>query len=378
MSLLLPGTEAAIVTDQPRLHALVIGVADYPHLLGGDPQKPAQDALNLGQITTPRHTALAIAKWLMSDYKNPTKPLGSLELVLSPSEKVANGAGAPVQVEAATFDNIERAFNAWVKRCSAHPDNVAFFYFCGHGLHKDEQFLLPEDFGNPVVANKWRNCINFDATRVGMRSCRAQTQLFFVDACRETPFGMLDQVNVQGQVLASAKVGDNVKCSAAYYATTPGKQAFGPDDDITYFGRAVKKCLDGLASVSSMNKWVVTTYSLAKSLGEVMEHYADVYGEPLDCNPDVSGQGIVNVPGVASVIASIGCTSQQANNAAEIELRKNGVSHKAAVHDAKPLIKEVEPGDWEVLVTFPGGGYPALPPIKCVLMPAVFEGVDAP
>jgi hypothetical protein len=127
-----------------------------------------------------------------------------------------------------------------------------------------------------------------------------------------------------------------------------------------------------------MNKWVVTTYSMAKSLGEVMEHYADKYGEPLDCNPDVSGKGIVNVPGVACVIASIGCSSKAANNAAEIELRKNGVSHKVALHEAKPLVKEVEPGDWEVLVTFPGGGYPAQPPIKCVLMPAVFEGVDVP
>jgi hypothetical protein len=377
MSLIFPEVEAGIVKDQPRLHALVIGVADYPHLLDGSGAL-ARDPLNLGQITTSRHTALRVAEWLMTNYKNPAKPLGSVELLLSPSEEVRNSVGAPVRVEPGTQSNIEQAFKRWRERCSANAENTAFFYFCGHGLQKDEQFLLPQDFGDPNEGSLWRNCINFDATRVGMRSCKAQTQVFFVDACRETPFGVLDKLNVQGQILCDAQFGDKVKCSAAYYATTQGKQAFGPGDGITYFCRAVLKCLDGLASVSSMNKWVVTTYSLAKSLGEVMEHYAEKYNEPLDCNPDVSGQGIVNVPGVGSVIASIQCSSNEANNAAEIELRKNGVSHKVALSEAKPLIREVEPGDWEVEVTFPGGGYPAQPPIRCVLMPAVFEGVDVP
>jgi len=377
MSLLFPDSEAAVVKDQPRLHAFVVGVADYPHLNGGSGPL-ALDPLSLGQVTTSRHTAIAIANWLLGEYKFPAKPLGSVELVLSPSEQLPSRAGVPVDVESATFQNIEDAFNRWVKRCSSHPDNIAFFYFCGHGLHKDEQFLLPEDFGNPQFQNRWRNCINFDATRLGMRACKAQTQLFFVDACRETPFGMLDQLKVEGKALASAAIGDSVKCSAAYYATTEGKQAFGPKDGVTYFGRAVKNCLNGLASVHSMGKWVVTTYSLAKSLGEVMEHYAVKYGEPLDCNPDVSGKGVLNEPGTAAVIASIGCSSKAATDAAEIELRRNGVSHKVAVNEAKPLIKEVEPGDWEVLVTFPGGGFPAQPPVRCLLMPAVFEGVNVP
>jgi hypothetical protein len=378
MSLLFPDSESAIVADQPRLHAFVVGVAHYPHLNGGIPGQLALNPLGLGQVTTPRHTALAIANWLLHDYKHADKPLGSMELVLSPSEQVPNSAGVQVGVESATFVNIESAFNRWVARCSTNKDNIAFLYFCGHGLQKVDQFMLPEDFGNPAIANAWRNCINFDAMRSGMRSCKAQTQLFFVDACREAPFGMLDQVNVNGQALISATLGDSVKCSAAYYATTQGKQAFGPANDVTYFGRAIMHCLNGLASTNAKGKWIVTTYSLSKSIGEVMQHYADRYGEPLDCNPDVSGLGVINEPGMAKVIASIGCSSDAANDVAEIELRRSGVSHKAAVNDVKPLIKEVEPGDWEVLVTFPAGQYPVQAPVQCVLMPAVFEGVNVP
>jgi hypothetical protein len=376
MTLLFPNTPAEVV-DQPRLHAIVIGVADYPHLNGGA-GPPAADPLNLGQVTTPRYTALEIVRWLMEDYHNAGKPLGSVELVLSPSEPVKNSAGVPTPVETATFDHIDQAFKRWVKRCSANQDNIAFFYFCGHGLAKDEQFILPENFKDPAELDTWRNCINFDTTRVGMRSCKAQTQVFFVDACRETPFGMLTEVDVEGRKLISSAVGDFVKCSATYYATTEGKQAFGPEKEVTYFGRAVVHCFKGVAASNSGGKWVVDTYSLAKSLGEVMRHYAEIYSEPLDCNPNVVGLGKIHEPPRGMVIARIKCSTAEATAAAAFEMRRLGVSHKAGVKDKKPLIKEVEPGDWEILVTFPEGQFQAPPPMNLTLSPALFEGVEFP
>ena len=374
MTLLIPKAEAEVVTDKPRLHAFVIGVSDYPHLLNGS-KALANDPLNLGQVTTPHHTALRITKWLSEEYTCANKPLGSIEFVFSPSPQVAAG---PDVVERATFANIDAAFKRWVKRCSAHKDNTAFFYFCGHGLAKDEQFLLAEDFKDPAELDEWRNCINFDAMRVGMKSSKAQTQVFFVDACRETPFGMLSDVEVSGQKLITSKIGDNVKCSAAYYATTEGKQAYGPADEPTYFGRAVISCLNGLASGNSDGKWVVDSYSLSKSLGQVMHHYAEKYGQPLDFNPNVSGLGVFNEPGKARVIARIKCNSEEANAVAEIELRRNGVCHKLGVGDAKPLVEEVEPGDWEIIVKFPGGQFASPAPLSRTLLPALFEGVDVP
>jgi hypothetical protein len=376
MTLLFPD-DAAKIVDKPRLHAIVIGVADYPHLNGGA-GPAAADPLNLGQVTTPRHTALEIVRWLMEGYRNAETPLGSVELVLSPSEPVKNSAGLPVNVETATFQHIDEAFTRWVGRCSANKANIAFFYFCGHGLAKDEQFILPEDFKNPAILDTWRNCINFDATRVGMRSCKAQTQVFFVDACRETPFGMLTDVDVEGRKLISSAVGDSVKCSATYYATTEGKQAFGPEKEVTYFGRAVVHCFKGLAASNSAGKWAVDTYSLAKSLGEVMRHYAEIYSEPLDCNPNVVGLGKIHEPPHGMVIARIKCSTAEATAAAEIEMRRLGVSHKVGVNDKKPLIKEVEPGDWQIIVTFPAGEFQAPPPMNHQLSPALFEGVEFP
>jgi hypothetical protein len=376
MTLLYPATNNDIVSGQPRLHALVIGVADYPHLSGGK-GPPAADSLNLGQVTTPQPTVLAIADWLQKTYHNSNKPLGSLELVLSPSVQPLPNSQPPPGIEPATLANIRAAFKRWLQRCSSGPDNVAFFYFCGHGLAREEQFLLAEDFRNPADPDDWSNCINFDALRVGMYSCKAQTQVFFIDACRETPFGMLMEEPV-GARFVSSKIGDSVKCSATYNATADGAQAYGPKDAVTYFGQALMECLNGLAASRSNGAWHVTTSSLAKSLIEVMDYYADAYRMKLVCNPNVTGNAVVHEPDSASVLACIQCTSPAATTAADIRMSRNGTVHLATTADLKPLVRKVEPGEWEFAVSFPGGGFQTGPPMKDLLMPGVYHGVPRP
>jgi hypothetical protein len=225
----------------------------------------------------------------------------------------------------------------------------------------------------------WKNNIDFDAMRVGMRSCKAQTQLFFVDACRETPFGILDQVGVSGQSLIKCRFSDQVKCSAAYYGTTEGKKAFGPEDGVTYFGQAVIKCLDGAGCGNSNGQWVVDTYSLSKTLGEMMEHLSKKHGLPLTCNPNVSGKDAIHEPKEPCVIASIGCRNQpDADPVAEILMQRGAEVRRSKVGKERPMIEEVVPGDWEISVAFPGGEFPG--PFKKVytLLPPVFEGVPAP
>jgi hypothetical protein len=78
------------------------------------------------------------------------------------------------------------------------------------------------------------------------------------------------------------------------------------------------------------------------------------------------------------VIARIKCSTDEATAAADIQMVRNGVKHRAGVHDPKPLIKEVEPGDWQIIVTFPAGEFEAPPPMNLPLSPALFEGVEFP
>ncbi len=377
MSLVWPASEAQVQLGQPQLHAFIVGVGSYTHL-GGGPGPLAADPLGLSQLTTPLHTAPAIANWLLTSYKNADCPLGSVEMLLSPSGQQTLPGGTTIEPEAATMVNLKQAFARWVTRCGTQADNVAFFYFCGHGLSKGAQFLLPEDFANPQVPNRWENCVDFDGMRVGMRSIAAQKQLFFVDACRETPFGLLTQLNVRGDALIDAGVFDSVKCSAAYYATAEGKQAFGKSDDVSYFGKAVLSCLNGVASLMKKDKWVVDSFQLGSALGQVMEQYAKRYRLPLTCNPNVTGMALIHEVAGPKVLVSVECTSAEANAVAEVFMVKGTTTLESAIGEPKPLLDEVEPGDWSVGVRFPGGQFDAAPARTYTLMPPLFEGVSEP
>ena len=87
----------------------------------------------------------------------------------------------------ATFANISTAFDSWLARCDRNPDNIGIFYFCGHGLEREDAYLLASDHGDSH-ARPWRNTIHFNATEQGVRAAaRANTFCWLIDACRNNP-----------------------------------------------------------------------------------------------------------------------------------------------------------------------------------------------
>ncbi|PZS34215.1 MAG: hypothetical protein DLM61_03950, partial [Pseudonocardiales bacterium] len=67
------------------LHALIIGVGDYPYLPGGA-GTTTQAHLGLEQVSTPVPSALAVCEWASTEYANEAAPLGSIELLISARE----------------------------------------------------------------------------------------------------------------------------------------------------------------------------------------------------------------------------------------------------------------------------------------------------
>lgn len=377
MSLVWPANEASLGLGEPRLHAFIIAVGDYPHLLGGTGAL-ASDPFGLKQVTTPRFTGPKIAEWLMGKFVNSGRPLGSIEMLSSPGGTIDTPTG-PASTEPATMKNIETSFKAWLERCNSHPQNAAFFYFCGHGIWKNAQYLLPEDFGNPAVADAWDNCVDFDGFRNGMRKCSARTQLFFVDACRDTPFGVLAQMNPRGKPLISATYTDPpVPCSATYYAATDGLEAHGPNDGPTYFSQALLCCFNGVGAISKSGKWIVDTYSLASGLGQAMTQYARQTKLPLACHPAPQGMALIHEVSTPRVIVAVECTSSAASDVADIKIANGATVLHSAPGQPKPIVADVDAGDWTVTVSFPGGQFSTPAPERYKFMPPVFEGVAVP
>ncbi len=173
-----------------QTHAIIIGVGHYPHLEGGP--TPRRNTLDLKQLTSPPHSALAIAKWLKATYDNPEAPLATVEILVSKGAKkirIPNERGERVTVEQASMANARAAILRWVDRANARRDNVTVFYFCGHGVAAGLfSGLLLEDFGADHGGMRLlENVIDLEGLHLGMDLCRARRQVYFIDACRNTP-----------------------------------------------------------------------------------------------------------------------------------------------------------------------------------------------
>jgi hypothetical protein len=92
----------------PATHAIIIGVGRYPHLGNGDgPLTPNHDGM--GQLTSPPHSARAVARWLIRSLHDPAKPLADVALLVSedkPKPFLNTRTGVSVPVPTATIDEI--------------------------------------------------------------------------------------------------------------------------------------------------------------------------------------------------------------------------------------------------------------------------------
>jgi hypothetical protein len=148
---------ANLPPSQPQTHALIIDVGEYLHLPGGPKHavSPAVPDFGLNQLTSTVVSVAYFADWLQTKLRNPTAPLGSINLLLSPKEYTPNDsaaerlgqpAGTIVPVDLATSDLIRAAFGNWFLKLNNHSDNIGLFLFADHGLEAAHRYLVPADF----------------------------------------------------------------------------------------------------------------------------------------------------------------------------------------------------------------------------------------
>jgi Caspase domain len=174
-------------------HVFIIGVGEYPCLLGGDPKRLLENPMSLKQLSSPPESARALANWFLErqgslpatvGFHNSDAPLATVEMLLSPSQTYTR-AGGDVLVDPATRANIADGFARWKARASAHAGNTAVFYFCGHGVSGANDCLLPSDFGAINRDNPWADAIDITETARAMRRLVSGPLYFLIDACRQ-------------------------------------------------------------------------------------------------------------------------------------------------------------------------------------------------
>lgn len=258
--------------EGPQVHAFIVGIGNYPYLKGGtnEVHQTVAGLEQLGQLSSPSVSAYEFYKLLLEldKKKNLSKPLGSVELIVSPNPG-AKRKPTDVVTEAATQKNIETAYYAWKHRADSHQDNIAIFFYSGHGLQKGEHYLLAEDFGqNPH--NPWTGALAFDGTRTAFHGCQAQTQLFFVDSCRQITWGMKDRDLI---IPPLEQVNHNTgECAynLTMKAASTNEAAHGEKDQPSFFTKALVKGLKGHVAENEDDLWQVKTGLLANHIHSLM------------------------------------------------------------------------------------------------------------
>ena len=224
--------------DDPGTHVLIIGVGRYTYGKGAGESPVGGD---LRQLTSPPISARAMATWFLTSYQNAAKPLASVSLLVSEAEprsfQPPEGAN-PFDPPTATLANVKEAAGHWSKRVGTNKDNLAVFYFCGHGASLGQQAaLLLDDFGKPGA--DFDGAVDLDVLRGTMRNSPAIQQTYLLDCCRTNAddfYRNETSVGLRIVSLASFQRGHTTPPQQfVLFPTIDGEEAFGIKDRVSVF-----------------------------------------------------------------------------------------------------------------------------------------------
>jgi hypothetical protein len=305
---------------------LIIGVGKYPHLRDGDGTR-SKRTLGLGQLTSPPISARYFCSWFLEEYDNQERSLGSIELLLSEADPkpfiLPQGTGQK-DVEPATIGAVQTAFDGWVQRCQANPDNLAVFYFCGHGARIGESnVLLLADYGKSAVA-PFRGAIDFNEMWSGVVGEVPGHKCFFADACSSVPVNDMDIRKAGANTLISTS--NNYRFAdklTVIRAAVEGKSAYGQEEKESRFVRALVDCLKERSAFKRNNRWMITNQSLMQPLSIAMGEINDAeQGVAQIISPEANrGEVLLQVPkGIPNVPVAIEFDPSDAIDIAQMKL----------------------------------------------------------
>jgi hypothetical protein len=307
-------------------HALVIGVGHYGHLPGGNGQQAAEN-WGLRQLSSPPHSARALARWLIKEFKHPTKPLASVALLVA--EKSVSKFSyrikdheKTVSVSNADMDNVKTAIEAWHARGNTDAENLLLFFFCGHGLALGPDLaLLLSDFAENFLS-PLAGALDFRRFRAGMNECAAREQCYFIDACRSDSELLSHNSGYAGNPVIQASgaynTSDRLRQAPVFHSTLSGAASYATKKEPSHYTAALIEALAGAAAGNEYGPWQVRTALLHDALGAMMRDLSSRLSIPqnqINATDDLStiDLNVLAKPWVPLVVT---CDSELANGKA--------------------------------------------------------------
>lgn len=253
---------------QPGVHAILIGVGHYPFLqLGHKVVQYAPDS-GLEQLESPLFSVEIFAQWLQTEMCVEGTPLRSLRVLGSSPTRPA-----VIQVTEPTFAGMESQVQEWFDDVDQHPDNLAIFYFCGHGTKVgDVHALLAQDFGQNTY-DPFQRALDADLFASALRKAKAQRQIFLIDSC-SGPVPLPEYYeSIRPPTIIAPSRNTNIAAGKQLLlrASELGTSAYGMQNGPSLFMDAFLSSMQGAAMIQSGTKWVVHTELLKIALNWFIE-----------------------------------------------------------------------------------------------------------
>ena len=291
----------------PGMHAFIVGVSAYPNLPKDD-EAPTANSYGMRQLSSTALTAYRIFRWLEQRCDRLATPLATVRLLVTPSAEelaVEQDMGGLTSLPA-TLHHFLKAADGWRTDAARSDDQATLFYFAGHGIQRTrgDAVLLLEGFGNGV-GGALHHAVDIHSLYYGMtpspvRQHIAQTQLYFIDACRILPseFKKFEQMPTT-PVFDVELSGQDNRRAPVYYAAIPGAKAYGIRGEQTIFSKALLDCLEGGAGEAEEDekgrvRWFVSAASLNRALELRMEELNSQHGAEQEFVPGASRDVKIN------------------------------------------------------------------------------------
>jgi hypothetical protein len=300
-----------------------------------------------------------LADWIASSDPNAwVAPLSTIDLLAS--SPPSHETDADDSIREPTRDNIQEAFDSWRSRFS-HPDSIAIFYFCGHGVYStDLQILLASDFGR-FAGNPFQGAFELKDTRQGFLQTPAGTQCFFIDACRSVSPELQKQPTQRATALCYPDVERPTLCRSnlTLHASAEFERAFAPAGGaVSYFGESLLLGFKGAAANCDENgDWVVGTDEFVTRSAALMKLVAG--GAPTQRpTPGPSGQqpgSIYRLPDVPESTLTIWCEPEEAHASAGLtcEATTGTARYERLQPGRNAWSQRVPSGNYRVRASFP-------------------------
>lgn len=271
--------------NKPCTHVLIFGTSEYSGLPADQPSSDTK-LLGLTSISTPAISAFQFAHWFKETYQNNDAPLGSIRLLVSPSQREISKepALANLNQPLPTKNNVEQALIDWQKDCCNHRDSVAVLYASGHGVRisNNSGIILLEDFGKgPKVLS---SAIDIGNVHQAMALDEAaKNQFYFVDACAIDNALFRQYLGITTGINLDVLGGQSVESSPIFFGAAPGTFALGDPGEGTLFMQGLLQCLNCDAAVAddvnNAKSWNINTQELFKRLRYRVNEIAQRQGD---------------------------------------------------------------------------------------------------